>query len=110
MDQHDVTQTIRQRMAAGLLPRVTGPLTAAPRRPGAPTGHINADTAISAVKCAACDTRGAQVAYQFPDGRIVRFHGRCHRIWEDECRRVAFGIPVSFAPVDDREGHGLADG
>jgi hypothetical protein len=100
VDQDEVTQTIRQRMAAGLLPRITAPVTAAPRRPTSPMGHINTDAAIGAVKCAACDTRGAQVAYQFPDGRIVRFHGRCHRIWEDECRRVALGIPASSAPSD----------
>ena len=100
MDRNELTQKIRQRMAAGLLPRAVAPLTA-PGRPTSPTGHINADTAIGAVTCAACDTRGAQVAYRFPDGRIVRFHGRCHRIWEEECRRVSLGIPVSTAPVDD---------
>jgi len=103
MDRQAVTQTIRQRMADGILPRVIPPLTA-PGRPTFPTGHINADTAIGVVTCAACDTRGAQVAYRFPDGRIVRFHGRCHRIWEDECRRVSLGIPVSTRPVDDDEG------
>ncbi len=103
MDRQAVTQTIRERMAAGILPRVIPPLTA-PGRPTAPTGHINADTSIGVVTCAACDTRGAQVAYRFPDGRIVRFHGRCHRIWEDECRRVSLGIPVSTRPVDDDEG------
>jgi len=103
MDRQAVTQTIRERMAAGILPRVVPPLTA-PGRPTSPTGHINADTAIGVVTCAACDTRGAQVAYRFPDGRIVRFHGRCHRIWEDECRRVSLGIPVSTRPVDADEG------
>src|SRR5207245_4714275 len=68
MDRQAVTQTIRERMAAGILPRVIPPLTA-PGRPTAPTGHINADTAIGVVTCAACDTRGAQVDYRFPDGR-----------------------------------------
>ena len=105
MDRNDVTQTIRERMASGVLPRVIPPLCV-PGRPGAPTGHIKADTAIDVVKCAACDTRGAQVAYRFPDGRIVRFHGRCHRIWEDECKRVALGIPAPARP--DPEGR-LAD-
>jgi hypothetical protein len=99
MDPRDVTRNIRERMAAGLLPRVIPPLTPAGRS-ASPTGHIKADTAIGVVKCAACDTRGAQVAYRFPDGRIVRFHGRCHRIWEDECRRVALGIPVSSDHFD----------
>lgn len=105
MDPRDVTRNIRERMAAGLLPRVIPPLTAAAGRSASATGHIKADTAIGVVKCAACDTRGAQVAYRFPDGRIVRFHGRCHRIWEDECRRVALGIPVSSDHFkDEREG------
>jgi hypothetical protein len=87
MDKSDVTQRIRQRMEAGVLPRVIPPLTTEPGWPASPTGHIKADTAIGVVKCAACDSPGAQVAYRFPDGRIVRFHGRCHRIWEEECQR-----------------------
>ena len=105
MDARDVTRNIRERMAAGRLPRVIPPLTAAAGRSPSSTGHIMADTAIGVVKCAACDTQGAQVAYRFPDGRIVRFHGRCHRIWEDECRRVALGIPVSSDHFDgERKG------
>jgi hypothetical protein len=100
MDRDELTQKIRYRMAAGTLPRAVAPLTA-PGHPTSPTGHIKADASIGAVTCAACDTRGAQVAYRFPDGRIVRFHGRCHRIWEEECRRVSLGIPASTAPVDD---------
>ena len=105
MDRNEITQRIRQRMSAGILPRVVPPLTA-PGRPTSPTGHVKADTAIGAVTCAACDTRGAQVAYRFPDGRIVRFHGRCHRIWEDECRRVQLGVPV---PTRTGEEH-VVDG
>jgi hypothetical protein len=105
MDRLDVTRNIRERMASGLLPRVIPPLTTEARRSASRTGHISADTAIGVVKCAACDTQGAQVAYRFPDGRIVRFHGRCHRMWEDECRRVALGIPVSSDHFDgEREG------
>ena len=88
MEKQDVTEKIRQRLAAGVLPRVIPPLTTEPGWPTSPTGHINADTAIGVVKCAACDGPGAQVAFRFPDGRILRFHGRCHRFWEEECRRV----------------------
>ena len=87
MDKNTVTQRIRERLDAGTLPRVIAPLTKEPGQPTSPTGHINADTAIGVVRCAACDDLGAQVAYRFPDGRILRFHGRCHRIWEEECRR-----------------------
>jgi hypothetical protein len=87
MDKNTVTQKIRERLDAGALPRVIPPLTRGPGQPASPTGHINADTAIGVVKCAACDDPGAQVACRFPDGRILRFHGRCHRIWEEECRR-----------------------
>jgi hypothetical protein len=103
MDRLDVTRNIRQRMASGLLPRIIPALTTVPGRPAAPMGHINADSSIGVVKCAACDTQGAQVAYRFPDGQIVRFHGRCHRLWEDECRRVALGVPVSSDHVEERE-------
>ena len=101
MDRDSVIERIRQRMAAGALPRVIPPLTA-PGKPTSPTGHIKFNTSIGVVTCAACDTHGAQVAYRFPDGRILRFHGRCHRIWEDECKRLALGIPASTAPVDGR--------
>jgi hypothetical protein len=87
MDKNDVALRIRQRLETGVLPRIIPPLTTEPGWPASPTGHIKADTAIGVVKCAACDSAGAQVAYRFPDGRIVRFHGRCHRIWEEECQR-----------------------
>lgn len=76
-----------QDMAAGTLPRAIPPLTTEPGRPTSPVGTIKADTGIGVVRCAACDELGAQVAYRFPDGRILRFHGRCHRIWEMECQR-----------------------
>ena len=76
-----------QDMAAGILPRAIPPLTTEPGRPTSPVGTIKADTGIGVVRCAACDELGAQVAYRFPDGRILRFHGRCHRIWEMECQR-----------------------
>jgi hypothetical protein len=101
MDRNEITQRIRQRMSTGILPRVVAPLTA-PGRSSAPTGHVKADTAIGAVVCAACDTRGAQVAYRFPDGRIIHFHGRCHRIWEDECRRLQMGAPVPARAGEER--------
>src|SRR5437867_13397669 len=101
MDRDSVIERIRQGMAAGALPRVIPPLTA-PGKPTSPTGHIKFDTSIGIVTCAACDTHGAQVAYRFPDGRILRFHGRCHRIWEDECRRLLPGMPASAAPVAGR--------
>ena len=88
MDKNDVTRKIRQQMDAGRLPRVIPPLTTEAGWPSSPTAHINADTAIGVVRCAACDGTGAQVSYRFPDGRIVRFHGRCRRLWEEECRRT----------------------
>jgi hypothetical protein len=87
MDKNTVTLRIRERLDAGTLPRVRPPLTTAPGSPTSPTGHINADTAIDVARCEACDELGAHVAYLFPDGRILRFHGRCHRIWEEECER-----------------------
>jgi hypothetical protein len=87
MDKTTVTQQIRQRLAAGILPRAIAPLTTHPGGSALATGHIRADTAIGVVRCAACDDLGAQVAYRFPDGRILRFHGRCHRLWEEECER-----------------------
>lgn len=87
MDKNSVTQRICERLAAGILPRAIPPLTTEAGRRTSPTGHMNADTAIGVARCAACDDLGAQVAYRFPDGRVLRFHGRCHRIWEEECQR-----------------------
>jgi hypothetical protein len=87
MDKNTVTQRIRERLDAGTLPHAIPPLTTEPGQRTSPTGHINADTAIGVTRCAACDEPGAQVAYRFPDGRVLRFHGRCHRIWEEECQR-----------------------
>ncbi len=87
MDKKTVTQRIRERLDAGTLPRATAPLTREPGWPTSPVGHIHAGTAIGVVRCTACNDVGAQLAYLFPDGRILRFHGRCHRIWEEECHR-----------------------
>jgi len=87
VDKHEVAKRIREQLANGTLPRIIAPLTTEPGWPTSPTGHISADSAIGVVRCAACNDTGAQVAYRFPDGRIVRFHGRCHRIWEEECLR-----------------------
>jgi len=89
--KQEVTRKIRQLMEAGRLPRVIPPLAVEPRWPTSPTGHIKFDTSIGVVRCAACDGTGAQVSFHFPDGRVLRFHGRCHRIWEEECRRMDTG-------------------
>jgi hypothetical protein len=88
MDKASIRQRIRERLDAGILPRAIAPLTTERPWSTSPTGHINADSAVGVVKCVVCDTLGAQVTYRFPDGRIFRFHGRCHRIWEEECQRV----------------------
>ncbi len=87
MDKNTVTQRIRERLDAGSLPRAIPPLTVKPGASTSPTAHVSVDTSIGVVRCAACDEPGAQVAYRFPDGRILRFHGQCHRIWEEECQR-----------------------
>jgi hypothetical protein len=87
VDKDTVTLRVRERLDAGTLPHAIPPLTTEPGRPTSPVGTIKADTGIGVVRCAACDELGAQVAYRFPDGRILRFHGRCHRIWEMECQR-----------------------
>ena len=87
MDKNAVTERIRERLNAGTLPRVIPSLMREPGRPTSPTGNIYKDSSIGVARCAACDDPGAQIAHQFPDGRILRFHGRCHRIWEEECQR-----------------------
>src|SRR5260370_14936774 len=79
-----VTLRIREGLDAGTCPGGRPPLTTEPGSPTSPTGHINADTAIDVARCEACDELGAHVAYLFPDGRILRFPGRCHRIWEED--------------------------
>jgi hypothetical protein len=91
MDDKDaIRQQIRARLEAGTLPRSAPPLTKAGTAP--PTTRqaaaIKADSAIGLARCAGCDDPGAGVTYRYPDGKVVRFHGRCHRIWEEECQRV----------------------
>jgi len=87
MEQETIRQKIRERLAAGTLPREIPPLTGGPGQPLAPRAHIKADTAIGLARCSGCDDQGARVTYRYADGTIIRFHGRCHRIWEEECRR-----------------------
>jgi hypothetical protein len=89
MDKDAIRQQIRARLEAGTLPRAVPPLTKAGHAPSTtPSASIGADSAIGLARCAGCDAAGAGVTYRFPDGTIVRFHGRCHRIWEEECQRV----------------------
>ena len=61
-------------------------------RPTSPTENIYRDSSIGVAKCTTCDDPGAHIAYQFPDGRILRFNGQ----WEEECsvtRRSAIYVP-----------------
>jgi hypothetical protein len=87
MDSDTVRRKIRERLDAGMLPRAVPPLLkAGPPQVSAPPTQIKADTAIGLARCAGCDEAGAQVAVRVPDGSVLRFHGRCHRIWEEECQ------------------------
>jgi hypothetical protein len=89
MDKDAIRQQIRARLEAGTLPRAVPPLTkAGTAPPTTPSASIEADSAIGLARCAGCDDAGAGVTYRYTDGTIVRFHGRCHRIWEEECQRV----------------------
>lgn len=88
MDREAVRLQIRQRLESGALPSAPPQLTVGPGQPPLPPkSTIEVDTAIGLAKCAGCDESGAQMTYRYSDGRIVRFHGRCHRLWEEECQR-----------------------
>ena len=58
MDQDAIRQKIRERLAAGTLPREVPPLTGGPGQPLAPRAHIKADTAIGLARCSGCDDQG----------------------------------------------------
>ena len=89
MAKDTIRQMIRARLDAGTLPRAVPPLTkAGTAPPTTPSASIQADSAIGLARCSGCDDPGAGVTYRYPDGSIVRFHGRCHRIWEEECQRA----------------------
>lgn len=87
MNQDTIRQTIRERLDAGILPSKMPALTGGPGRPPTPMVYIKADTSIDVAKCSGCGEDGAAVTYRYADGTIVRFHGRCSRVWEEECRR-----------------------
>jgi len=91
VDKDTVTQKIRDRLRSGQLPRHIPTLMREPGRPFSPSANIYQDSSIRAARCAGCDEQEAQIAHQFPDGQILRFHGRCHRIWEEECERDSRG-------------------
>ena len=50
MDKSTVTEQIRRRLQAGVLPRAIAPLTTHPGGSALGTGHIYADTAIGVVR------------------------------------------------------------
>ena len=88
MDQTLIRNKIRERLTAGTLPRGAPRVTdSGPRQSSASLGQIQADTAIDLARCSGCDDLGAAVTYRYPDGQIIRFHGRCHRLWEEECQQ-----------------------
>ena len=103
MDRDTATQRIRERLHAGMLPRVIPSLMREPSRPTSPSGNIYEDSSIGVARCSACDDPGAQIAYRFPDGRVLRFHGRCHRIWEEECHQ-GLKRPDAVKAPDDAPG------
>lgn len=87
VEQEAIRQKIRERLAAGTLPRGVPPLIGGPGLPVTPQAHIMAEAAIGLARCSGCDDAGARVTYRYADGTIIRFHGRCHRLWEEECQR-----------------------
>jgi hypothetical protein len=88
MDKDTIRHKIREQLDAGTLPREVPPLTKGGAwHRSAPPAHISADSAIGVARCSGCGSGGAQVTYLYADGSIFRFHSRCHRIWEEECRR-----------------------
>lgn len=87
MDREAVRQQIRRRLESGALPSGPPQLTVGPGQPPLPPkSTVAADSAIRLARCSGCDEGGAQMTYRYPDGTILRFHGRCHRIWDEECQ------------------------
>jgi len=91
MDKDTVTLRIRERLDARMLPRVIPSLMREPGRPTSPRGNIYKDSSIGVAKCAACDDPGAQIAYQFPDGRILLLESLPSRSFPDA--RVLIVVP-----------------
>lgn len=88
MSEDPIRKKIRKRLDDGTLPREVPLLTKRGlEQPGTPLAHMRADSAIGLTRCSGCDAEGAQVTYRYADGAIIRFHSRCHRIWEEECQR-----------------------
>lgn len=88
MDREVVRRQIRKRLESGALPSAAPKLTVGAGEPPIhPKSKMAADLAIDLARCAGCDELGAQVTYRYADGTILRFHSRCHRLWEEECER-----------------------
>jgi len=80
----DAPRKIREKLAAGTLPRDAPPMTAT----GPGNGHL----------CDGCDTPIApdQIQYEFEaDRRFIRFHVWCGLLWEAYRRETRGSEPVS---------------
>ncbi len=86
MKDEAIRRKIRQRLEGGALPRQLPAMTTGPGQ-ALPDVNFSVDAAIGITKCSGCDGPRAQIAYRYLDGTIIRFHGQCHRIWDEERKK-----------------------
>jgi hypothetical protein len=89
----EIRQKIRERMRSGQLPASL---------PSPPAGDLEGREPMLIGEgrgklCSACDlliptTDERSLELHYPSGQVVRFHGGCHKLWDDE-RHQRPGVP-----------------
>jgi hypothetical protein len=87
MDEDRMRATVRERLRAGVLPMELPPAGPVGGPPTSPVPAIRTEQGTGE-PCAACEEPIAVgkplEACAYPSGRVLRFHGWCNKIWNDE--------------------------
>jgi hypothetical protein len=87
MDEDRIRATVRERLRTGVLPTDLPPAEPVGGQPASPVPAIRTEQGTGE-PCAACKEPIAVgeplEACEYPSGRVLRFHGWCYKIWNDE--------------------------
>jgi hypothetical protein len=87
MDEDRIRAQVRDRLRTGVLPTALPPADPAGGHPASPVPAIRTEQGTGE-PCAACEEPIAVgeplEACAYPSGQVLRFHGWCYKIWNDE--------------------------
>jgi hypothetical protein len=87
MDEDRIRAKVRERLRTDVLPKDLPPADPAGGPPASPVPAIRTERGTGE-PCAACEEPIAVgeplEACAYPSGHVLRFHGWCYKVWNDE--------------------------